>query len=91
MYVTLDWVPTSFPQKLIQKRFKEDYGEILKIFHKQDRKGLFSETKKHSVRVKSQLTNNYTFLQLYIHKFYFTESKHMKRPIFFQKKISNFL
>ena len=41
VYVTLGWVPTPFPQELIQKRFKEDYGEILKIFHKKDRKGLF--------------------------------------------------
>ena len=45
VYVTLCWVPTPFPQELIQKRFKEDYGEILKIFHKKDRKGLLSGTR----------------------------------------------
>ena len=42
VYVTLGWVSTPFPQELIQKRFKEDHGEISKIFHKKDRKGLFS-------------------------------------------------
>ena len=45
VHVTLGWVPTPFPQELIQKRFKGDYGEILKITHKKDRKGLFSGTR----------------------------------------------
>ena len=41
VYVTLGRVPTPFPPELIQKRFKEDYGETLKISQKGQKRFVF--------------------------------------------------
>ena len=65
VHVTLGWVPTPFPQELIQKRFKEDYGEILKITHKKDRKGLFSGTR---IMVMNASNLKKTYSKLFIYR-----------------------